>query len=82
MEKLTKELVPDRVSGGDLADDGSGLTRAQGEAFRQFQSLLFELDQNRKWAGMRRFLTPAGDYLWICPDHHREYDPGLPVLPG
>ncbi len=82
MEKLTKELVPDRVPGGDKADEGSGLTRAQGEAFRQFQSLLFELDKDRKWAGMRRFLTPAGDYLWICPEHHREYDPGLPILPG
>ena len=81
MEKLTKELVPDRVPGGEAAEDGSGLTRAQGEAFRQFQSLLFELDKNRKWAGMRRFLTPAGDYLWICPQHHREYDPGLPILP-
>ena len=82
MEKLTKELVPDHAHGGDVAEDGSGLTRAQGEAFRQFQSLLFELDKDRKWAGMRRFLTPAGDYLWICPEHHREYDPGLPVLPG
>ena len=82
MEKLTKELVPDRVPGGEAAEDGSGLTRAQGEAFRQFQSLPFELDKSRKWAGMRRFLTPAGDYLWICPKHHREYDPGLPVLPG
>ena len=81
MEKLTKELIPDRVTGGDLADDGSGLTRVKGEAFRQFQSLLLELDKDRKWAGMRRFLTPAGDYLWICPEHHREYDPGLPVLP-
>ena len=81
MEKLTKELVPDRVPGGDLADERGGLTRAQGEAFRQFQSLLFELDKDRKWAGMRCFPTPAGDYLWICPEHHREYDPGLPVLP-
>ena len=81
MEKLTKELIPDRVPGGDVAEDGSGLTRAQGEAFRQFQSLLFELDKDRKWGSMRRFLTPAGDYLWICPEHHREYDPGLPVLP-
>ena len=82
MEKLTKEVIPDRVSGGDGAGDGSGLTRARGEAFRQFQSLLFELDKDRKWAGMRRFLTAAGDYLWICPEHHREYDHGLPDLPG
>ena len=82
MEELTKELAPDHVPGADLADGDRGLTRSQGEAFRQFQSLLFELDKDRKWAGMRRFLTPAGDYLWICPEHHREYDPGLPVLPS
>jgi hypothetical protein len=32
---------------------------------------------------LRRVLTAAGDYLWICssPEHYRIYDPGLPVLP-
>ena len=82
MEKLTKELVPSaKAMGDELESSISGLTRAQGSAFRQFHSLLLELDPNRKWAGMRRFPTAAGDYLWICPEHHREYDPGLPKLP-
>ena len=82
MEKLTKELAPStKAMGDELESSASGLTWAQGSAFRQFHSLLLELDPNRKWAGMRRFLTAAGDYLWICPEHHREYDPGLPKLP-
>ena len=82
MEKLTKELVPSaKAMGDELESSISGLTRAQGSAFRQFHSLLLELDPNRKWARMRRFPTAAGDYLWICPEHHREYDPGLPKLP-
>ena len=82
MEKFTKELAPStKAMGDELGSSISGLTRAQGSAFRQFHSLLLELDPNRKWAGMRRFPTAAGDYLWICPEHHREYDPGLPKLP-
>ncbi len=82
MEKFTKELAPStKAMGDELGSSISGLTRAQGSAFRQFHSLLLELDPNRKWAGMRGFPTAAGDYLWICPEHHREYDPGLPKLP-
>ncbi len=26
-------------------------------------------------------VNPTGDYLWVCPVHYRQYDPGLPVLP-
>jgi len=36
--------------------------------------------QARTWGGLRRVLTPAGDFLWVCPEHYREYDPGLPDL--
>ena len=87
MEKLVTGLKPPAraMSGGSMSGDrereGGGLTRAQGAAFRELFSLLHELDSRHRWAGMRRFLTPQGDYLWICPDHHKEYDPGLPVLP-
>ncbi|MBC8869683.1 MAG: hypothetical protein H8E44_09715 [Planctomycetes bacterium] len=44
-------------------------------------SLLLELDPAKTWGNLRRVLTPTGDYLWLCPTHYREYDPGLPVLP-
>ena len=83
MEKLVTGLKPpDRSMSGDREREGGGLTRAQGAGFRELFSLLHELDPRHRWARMRRFLTPQGDYLWICPDHHKEYDPGLPILPG
>ena len=82
MEKLVTGLKPPRRSmSGDREREAGGLTRAQGAGFRELFSLLHELDPHHRWAGMRRFLTPQGDYLWICPDHHKEYDPGLPILP-
>ena len=82
MEKLVTGLKPPaRSISGDREREGGGLTRAQGAGFRELFSLLHELDPHHRWAGMRRFLTPQGDYLWICPDHHKQYDPGLPILP-
>ena len=39
----------------------------------------------RIYTGRRSFLTnvrAAGDYLWLCPKHHREFEPGLPELDG
>jgi GTPase SAR1 family protein len=82
MENLLSGLEPPAASmSGEMERQGGGLTRAQGAGFRELFSLLHTLDPHHRWAGMRRFLTPQGDYLWICPDHHKEYDPGLPILP-
>ncbi len=25
------------------------------------------------WGGLKRILTPEGDYLWLCEKHAREY---------
>jgi internalin A len=30
-------------------------------------------------AAYRQAVT--GDFLWICPDHYSDYDPGLPSVP-
>ena len=24
--------------------------------------------------------APAGDLLWVCENHYRDYDPGMPVI--
>ena len=58
-----------------------GVASAEGAEFRALRELLLELDPARFFGGLRRVLTPEGDYLWICPPHYREYDPGLPKLP-
>jgi internalin A len=59
-----------------------GLSRPDREGLRALRELLFRLDPSRGFGGLRRVLTPAGDYLWICPDHYSIYDPGLPDLSG
>jgi internalin A len=55
---------------------------AQGEAMRAVRTAIFQHDPNKAFGDMRRVLTAAGDYLWICPEHYGIYDPGLPSIPG
>lgn len=38
-------------------------------------------EPDHAFGDMRRVQPPAGDLLWVCADHYREYDPGLPILP-
>ena len=54
----------------------------EGAGLRELHALLRKLDPGQKWGKLRRVLTPTGEYLWLCPTHYREYDPGLPKLPG
>jgi hypothetical protein len=60
----------------------SRLTPAEGQALRALRVLLFRQDQNRAFGGLRRVHAPSGDFLWVCADHYRHYDPGLPRLDG
>ena len=57
------------------------LTQAEGQALRAVRRIIFEKDPDHAFGDMRRVQSPAGDLLWVCADHYREYDPGLPVLP-
>jgi internalin A len=57
------------------------LTTADGKALRSVREFLLERDRSRNFGGMRRVLAPSGDFLWVCPEHYVEYDPGLPVIP-
>jgi internalin A len=57
------------------------LTTAEGQALRALRAVLFERDRSRAFGGLRRVQAPSGDFLWVCPDHYPEYDPGLPTVP-
>jgi GTPase SAR1 family protein len=57
------------------------LTSAEGAGLRALRSLLFEKDRSKSFGGLRRVQDPSGDFVWICPKHYPEYDPGLPELP-
>jgi hypothetical protein len=59
-----------------------GLTRAEGAGLRALRETLLGLDDARAFGGMRRRQTPSGDFVWVCPLHYAEYDPGLPSLAG
>lgn len=81
MEQLLDELTaPHIMSAGEQPPLGQ-VTMAEGAGLRVFRSLLLELDPVKAWGGLRRRLTSAGDYMWICEHHYHLYDPGLPVLP-
>jgi len=83
MEKITSSLLEGELKlDVQRGDFGGGLTQAQGSGLREFRSLLGEIDRTQTWGGLRRVFTPAGDYLWVCGEHYREFDPGLPVLPA
>jgi hypothetical protein len=70
-------------AGHDSAGTGpAGLTPAEGAALRAFRELLFKLDPYRNFGGLGRVLASTGNYLWLCPEHFRAYNPGLPSLPA
>ena len=63
-----------------VAAPSGQLTAAEGEALRALRAIIFEHDRLRAFGGLRRVQAPSGDLLWVCEDHYREYDPGLPVI--
>lgn len=86
--EMMKTLIDDLPSEslGELQDVELGratdqMTAAQGQALRALRVVIFEHDPFRKFGGLRRVQAFSGDFLWVCPTHYSEYDPGLPVLP-
>jgi internalin A len=86
------EAIPDDAS--DIVDREFGysefveprpivdqLSRVEGQALRAVRQIIFEKDPFHVFGDLRRVQSAAGDLLWVCADHYREYDPGLPVLP-
>lgn len=75
------ERVPEKGPEQATAQPGDQrLTPAQGQGLRTYRYLLFELDPGRSFGGLNRVVNPAGDVLWVCPKHYRDYEPGLPRL--
>ena len=63
-----------------LTANSEQLTTAEGEALRALRAIIFEHDPLRAFGGLSRVQAPSGDLLWVCENHYREYDPGLPVI--
>ena len=81
MKTVVETLPAPAADGPAYGDDTDGLTKAEGAGLRALRALLAEKDKASVFGGLRRRQTPGGDFVWICPQHIHEYDPGLPVLP-
>jgi hypothetical protein len=64
-----------------LSQTAGQMTSAEGDSLRALRTIIFKHDPGANSVVLRRILAPSGDFLWVCPDHAAEYDPGLPVLP-
>ena len=79
--KTLVEHVPLGKPARYVGDGEDGvLTSAEGVGLKELRRLLFEKDPEQRFGGLRRRQTTAGDFVWICPEHDSEYDPGLPQL--
>lgn len=78
LEELAKTLPEQAMEHMDVGLRGDHLTREQGAGLRALRHMLFTKDPARYFGGLRRVVTIAGDPLWVCPHHYRQYDPGLP----
>lgn len=54
---------------------------ASGAHLRELRKLLKRVDPSEVWGGLRRVQVKTGDFLWLCPNHYRVFEPDLPVLP-
>ncbi len=54
----------------------------EGAEHRVFHSLLRELDKSEHYGGLKWTLDKAsGDWMWLCPQHFKIFNPDLPKLP-
>ena len=82
--KAIVDAFPDE-SARELATASPGqptaqMTAAEGDSLRALRVIIFEHDPMRKFGGLQRVQAPSGDFLWVCPRHYAEYDPGLPLV--
>ena len=86
MMKTIVDALPDQPP-QELAmpapgEDAGQMTPAEGDALHALRVIIFEHDPQRRFGGLRRVQSPSGDFLWVCPVHYTEYDPGLPSVPS
>ena len=83
-QALLDDLPPlpgDDADWAGTPDGQPGLVAATGASLRGLRHLLNDdLDPGRQYGGLTRFLTAAGDYIWVCPDHAAAYNPGPPTI--
>jgi hypothetical protein len=79
-ETLVATLPEPRETKSHSAFDVNFGSSAEGAGLRALRTFLMAEDPVQSFGGLRRVPNPSGDFLWICPEHYREYDRGLPVV--
>ena len=57
----------------EASERGTYLEPVRGAPLRALRQLLDKKDSYHNWGGLEKVLTPEGHYLWLCPEHAREY---------
>ncbi len=75
MGDLIKKLPDVHEPEGDWRPDAEMHegARFEGANLRALRQFLEEKDSQRHWGGLKKVLTPAGHYLWLCKHHAQEY---------
>ena len=85
MKSLVEEL-PSEITADSAEESAFGLpgqlTRVHAAAARAFRVFMFRRDPYHVFGGLRRYIGPSGEPLWICSVHSKDYDPGLPNISG
>ena len=83
MSKLAEKCLPGDLEAGRKRNEMTdGLSTPDGAALREFHTLLRDIDTANHWGDLRPTPTKEGDYLWLCPEHHKLFNPGLITIPG
>ncbi|MGH2708155.1 MAG: COR domain-containing protein, partial [Actinomycetota bacterium] len=82
MKTLVDQLPKQDAQEGTPLESTTGLESVQGAGLRALRALLLEQDPSRAFGGLERVQDrSSGDFLWVCPRHYPEYDPGLVTMP-
>ena len=80
MEKMVRTLPSGELDAGRRIDTRVGMPEQLDEAdFRMFHDFLAEVLPSRSWGNLKR-ARYKGEFLWLCPKHFEEYEPGLPKM--
>lgn len=81
MDKIaSNSLLGEITAKSEPKNRNQAVTEAEGAGLRELYALLSVIDPENRWGNLKRVLAPTGEYLWLCPDHYKIYEPGLPFL--
>jgi internalin A len=80
MDSLISEMLDRSGEPARQSPTGELIAPPTAAALRIIRELLFKIDKGRDFGGLTRVRDPAGTFLWLCPVHAQEYDPGLPAI--